>query len=164
MTDLSESVAQIVTFNGGRVVGKTRLQKFFFLLESKGIGFGIDFDYHHFGPFSVELAQAADDATELGYISATPEMGFHQVPYYVFETKNYLAASETDETGHKRIGALETMKEYSALELEVAATAIYLRDNGFQDSFIDELKIRKPQKATPERIERARQLIRKLGL
>ncbi len=164
MTDPSESVAQIVTFNGGRIVGKTRLQKIFFLLETNGIGFGLDFDYHHFGPFSAELAQATDDARELGYISETHEMGFHQVPYYVFETKNYTAPSEPDETDRKRIGALETMKEYSALELEVAATAIYLRDNDFPDNFVDELKIRKPQKATPDRIKRALKLIKKLGL
>ena len=164
MNDLSEDVAYVIMLNGGKLVGKTRLQKIFYLLEAKKVGYGIDFDYVHFGPFSAELAQGAEDATSAGLIDAESKLGYHEVPYVIYELKNFDEKKPGGKLDKERLRAIEIMKGYSALELEIAATAVYLRENGFSDNFIEELKIRKPQKATPERINKAQSLIRSLAV
>ena len=46
------AVTALVNLNGGRIVGKTRLQKTVYLLKECGIDLGFDFDYHHYGPYS----------------------------------------------------------------------------------------------------------------
>ena len=87
MTDLVDYLSSMVLLGGGEVVGKTRLQKMAYLLEAKGIGFGsLDFDYHSYGPFSSELAFAAEDAESLGFLVTEEHPGFHEVPYTVFKT------------------------------------------------------------------------------
>ena len=53
------AVIQIVRDAGGKVVGRTRLQKIACLLELAGLGSGFSFSYKHYGPFSDELASAA---------------------------------------------------------------------------------------------------------
>jgi len=45
-----DNVIHLIRLNGGRVIGKTRLQKTAYLLESIGRGFSLEFDYHHYGP------------------------------------------------------------------------------------------------------------------
>jgi uncharacterized protein YwgA len=42
----------------GEIVGRIRIQKIFYLLEQLGMGGGIWFSYHHYGPYSEELSLA----------------------------------------------------------------------------------------------------------
>ncbi len=53
MTDKNlgrRETAEIVRDVGGRIVGRTRLQKIAYLLELAGFGVGFRFEYRHFGP------------------------------------------------------------------------------------------------------------------
>jgi hypothetical protein len=59
---------------------------------------------------------------------------------------------------------LEAMRRYSALELELAATMVFLRDEWFVDDPVQETIRRKPVKASPDRIRRAQALVAELGL
>lgn len=164
MIDLSDLVVGMVALNGGMMVGKTRLQKSFFLLERCGMGSGADFDYHNFGPFSAEVAMATDDAVAVGRLLPEEKPGFHAVPYTLYRTAErppkFLGELPAGEAAKK----LKTMEGCSALELEVAATIVYLHDSGCGKMAVQETKIRKPVKATDERVKRAVQLIRDLGL
>lgn len=163
--DAPDYVGALIRLNGGEIVGKTRLQKITYLLEAKGLGSGLlDFDYHNYGPFSAELAFAADDAESLGYIKTEDRPGFHEVPYTVFTSKDKAPTFEEDSDTDARRDALQQMSDYSALVLELAATAVYLKKNGYPDRHWDEVKRRKPLKATPERLEQAKRLVAKLGL
>ena len=45
MTNQGEAVREIVALSGGRLIGKTRLQKAGYLLELAGLGYGFDFSY-----------------------------------------------------------------------------------------------------------------------
>jgi uncharacterized protein YwgA len=63
MADVN-TVRRIVKLNGGRLTGKTRLQKSAYFLESYDVGFGLEFEYHHYGPYSEELASLAEDARD----------------------------------------------------------------------------------------------------
>ena len=55
----TEKVADIVRDAGGKIVGRTRLQKIGYLLELSGLGEGFSFDYRHYGPFSEERVGGA---------------------------------------------------------------------------------------------------------
>ena len=68
MADLSEAqkAAEIVRDAGGHIVGRTRLQKIAYLLEITGLGAGFPFRYKHYGPYSEQLADAAETAQIFG--------------------------------------------------------------------------------------------------
>ena len=169
MKDLVDYLSAIIRLVGGEIVGKTRLQKMAYLLEAKGVGFGnIVFDYNNYGPFSSELAFAADDAESMGYIETVERLSLHHaVPYKVFRSREQVSEEDSEEGRgdiETRKDALRLMNDYSTLVLELAATAVYLKKNGYPDEVWEEVEKRKPLKATPKRIERADQLIAALNL
>jgi uncharacterized protein YwgA len=53
-----QKAAEIVRDAGGRIVGRTKLQKVAYLLELAGLGDGFQFEYRHYGPYSEDLAGA----------------------------------------------------------------------------------------------------------
>jgi uncharacterized protein YwgA len=57
-----EKAAGIVRDSGGRIVGRTRLQKIAYLMELAGLGGGFQFEYRHYGPYSEDLAEAIEVA------------------------------------------------------------------------------------------------------
>ena len=65
----AERVSRIVQDAGGRLVGRTRLQKISYLLEVMGYGDGFSFAYKHYGPYSDQLTSAAKAATTLNLLS-----------------------------------------------------------------------------------------------
>jgi uncharacterized protein YwgA len=162
--DIDDVVVGVVALSGGRVVGKTRLQKEIYFLQRCGLNVGLDFDYHHFGPYSSELAQATDDAVAFERLNAENRQGYHEVPYTVYTTEEAAPKKLAGSSQGRIEEKLRVMKGYSALELEVAATIDYLREAGYGERAIAEAKTRKPLKATPDRIMRAMQLLRELGL
>ena len=164
MMDLVDYVGALVRLSDGRIVGKTRLQKIAYLLEAKELGFDLSFDYHNFGPFSAELAFAADDAESLGYISTDEHLGCHSVPYTVFHSTDEAPKFEDGGDLEARRVALGPMNRYSALVLELAATAVYLKRNGYPKSVWKEVKRRKRLKATRDRVAAAKDLLGSLEL
>ncbi len=71
MTDKNlgrRETAEIVRDVGGRIVGRTRLQKVAYLLELAGFGVGFHFEYRHFGPYCEELAEGMRAAQAFGLI------------------------------------------------------------------------------------------------
>jgi|SRR5208282_3388 len=167
MSELHDIVTYVVALNeGGKVVGKTRLQKMVFLLDQCGLKSGCSYDYHYYGPFSAEIAEAAEDAYHLGQLNYEENPGFYAVPYGVYEIARPSANVPEAIGGLERRtveGKLNLMGGYSAIELELAATLQYLQTRGFKDAaaLVKELK---PAKATPERLTHAQKLLRDLGL
>jgi uncharacterized protein len=166
MNDPIEMVVGLVALNDGELVGKVRLQKTFYLLDACGLQSGFDYDFHFYGPFSADLARAADDAPALNRLNFEDKFGYHEVPYRVFhashdapppERLGELSAAEIREN-------LKLMARYSAAELEVAASIIFLRNNGYQDDPVAETRRRKPATATADRVARAERLIAELRL
>jgi hypothetical protein len=166
MNDPIEMVVGLVALNDGEIVGKVRLQKSFYLLDACGLESGFDYDFHFYGPFSVDLSRAADDATALDRLGYEDKLGYHEVPYRVFRASH--DAPLPDRLG--RLSAaqvrenLKLMARYSAAELEVAASIVFLRDNGYRDDPVAETCRRKPATATADRIAKAQRLIAELGL
>jgi uncharacterized protein YwgA len=164
MMDEIDSVAALIKLNGGEIVGKTRFQKIAYLLDAMGLGLGFSFDYHNYGPFSVELAISLDDAEALKFLETKDVPSYHEVPYTIFRSTPSAPSFDDNEETHKRGKALEKMSGYSALILELAATAVYLERNEYSGTAWEEVKKRKPLKATDDRIAKAKALVGELGL
>lgn len=156
-----EAVREIVETNRGRIIGKTRLQKTTYFLESFGIGYGFNFKYHYYGPYSEDLTIATDDARALDFIDLKVDTSNAGTKFTVFETKIPSAIDNT-ETFRKRQELLNKLQKYDTTSLELAATADFLEKNGFRNDPWLETRRRKSLKATTERIERAKQLLSEL--
>ena len=157
MTQDAADVAKVIELNGGELIGRTRLQKTFYFLERLGVGFGFDFQYHHYGPFSEDLAQAADDAIALGFVDQDRKTGTKLQPYSVFRLNSVSLLSEHNDAKRKKV--LQTLLNYDAITVELAATADFLDAAGFGDRAWDETILRKSSKASPERLARAKSLL-----
>ncbi|WP_052751850.1 hypothetical protein [Neorhizobium galegae] len=152
-----KSVANIVQLNGGKIVGKTRLQKTFYFLENYGLGLGLDFQYYHYGPYSEELSLAIDDAVALNELVLEWRAGAN-ASYAVFS----VAASHANEasphdTDREKI--LSILDGYDSISLELAATADFLSRVGYESDPWSETKIRKSTKAADDKVEKAKRLL-----
>jgi uncharacterized protein YwgA len=150
-----ERVVQIVSDSGGRVVGRTKLQKIAYLLEAAGLGEGFSFEYRHYGPYSEDLTSAARSAKLLGVLReeerATTWGGFYSI-----YTTSVDARSESARTQLAKIAV-----DADPIELELAATAAFLASEGNDDPWGETAK-RKPEKASPSRLSCAKSLYRQL--
>lgn len=150
-----ERVVHIVSDAGGRVVGRTKLQKIAYLLEATGLGDGFPFEYRHYGPYSEELSSAARSAKLLGVLDekeiATSWGGFYSI-YSV-------STGTTENTARTQLAKIAAGAD--AIELELAATAAFLASEGNDDPWGETAK-RKPEKANSDRLEAAKNLYRQL--
>ena len=164
MNDLTDLVIDMVALNGGKLVSKIRLQKTFYLLERCGLNSGLEFDYRYYGPFSAELARASDDAVAAGRMRAHEQLGFHEVPYTIYDTPEKASEQIGELSAEHAQELLKIMFDNSSVVLELAATIVYFRERGYGDTTLAELKTRKPLKATDHRIGKAQEMLRRLGL
>jgi uncharacterized protein len=159
MTISVESVALIISLNGGKLVGKTRLQKSAYLLESCGVGFGFDFSYHYYGPYSEDLAVSADFSEALENITAERSYTEAGAPFVTYRATGEVPR---DETNNRRSQILALLSKYGTIELELAATADFLSKNGYKDDPWKETMLRKAVKATADRVQKAKDLLASL--
>ncbi len=146
--------------------GRVRLQKMFYLLDRIGLESGLDYEYHHYGPYSAGLAEEIKDAVAFGFIHETPARRVSDgVPYSIFERST---AEPGPSLGvlDRRAGerALARMQGESATVLELAATIDWLRTREEVPDWRHELLRRKGAKAETDRVERALGLLRDLGI
>jgi uncharacterized protein len=139
----AEKAADIIRDAGGQVVGKTRLQKMAYLLEIAGLGSGFDFEYRHYGPYSVELASEVTNAQLLNLLSQEDHLTYWGGTYSIFKTAPSSKISEPD---FRRSKILEIAVKADPIALELAATAAYLAKEGSKDPWA-ETQRRKPDKA-----------------
>ena len=138
-----ENAADIVKDAGGKVVGKTRLQKMAYLLEISGLGCGFSFEYRHYGPFSEDLANAVVIAQIADLITEEEHTAWWGGSYSTFKTTSDSVNSNID-TARKQI--LELGMKANPISLELAATAAFLAKEGDSDPWA-ETERRKPEKA-----------------
>ena len=149
--------AEIVRDAGGRIVGRTRLQKVAYLLSVTGLEDGFRFVYKHYGPYSEELAAAARDADLLGLLSETEALASWGGTYSTFSVSYQLDPS----VPAARRDLAKVAAAADAIELELAATAVFLAREGHGDPWSETAR-RKPEKAEEGRSEKARLLYHKL--
>jgi uncharacterized protein len=151
----AREAAAVVRDAGGRIVGRTRLQKIAFLLEAAGLGAGFSFKYRRYGPFSDELADASRTAGIVGLISETEQAASWGGQYSTYICK----LTPDPNVDPSRLRLAQEIVEADALEL--AAMALFLSRIGIADPWSETFR-RKPEKAAAGRLERAKQPYSKL--
>lgn len=136
-----KKVTRIIQLAGGKIVGRTRLQKTSCLLEMTGLGEGFSFSYHLYGPYSDEISVAISDAALLGYISEESRSTSWGSRFSIFKSDS-LGQVQSD-SPEARLASLAAKADGIALEL--AVTAAFLAQNGVEDPW-SEVKRRKPEK------------------
>lgn len=154
----TKKVAAIIADSGGRVVGRTRLQKIAYLLTITGMEDGLTFGYKHYGPYSEDLASAARLGNLLGDLHEVEHATSWGGSYSVFTAQP--PANAVVDNGRRQFAT--TAANSDAVELELAATAVFLAREGFEDPWSETAR-RKPEKAELDRLERAKDLLRALA-
>ena len=162
---MSIDIPALIDAAGGEVVGKIRLQKMVYLLDQLGAKSGFSFEYHHYGPYSEELAEAVDDGVIFGCIAEEQRRRVSDgVSYVVYRSLNHRGQS-SDVFSQPAIGAaIEEMNRQSMTILELAATIHWLAFKEKVRNWREELIRRKGVKTEDGRTERAIELLEKLKL
>lgn len=150
-------VAAIIADAGGRVVGRTRLQKIAYLLTVAGLETDLSFSYKHYGPFSEDLASSAQLGALLGLFNE-----FEQPTSWGGSYSTYVSAAPAVPQVGARQELARAAASADAVELELAATAVFLSREGYGNPW-EETARRKPEKAVNGRIDRAKVLLRTLS-
>lgn len=159
--DTAQKVAQLIYDAGGNLTGRIRMQKMIFLLELAGEERGFCFDYHFYGPYSEDLSHASDHAKTFGFIREdirSTSWGGYYSTFSLLEMGKTECADECSDIRRKMI---EQTKNISAIVLELAATAAYFAVTSAVDPW-EEVKEKKADKATEERIREAKALYNRL--
>ena len=149
----AEKVAAIVRDAGGEIIGRTRLQKTAYLLDAAGFLEGFSFSYKHYGPYSEELAEAARLAGLFDLLEENEKEASWGGTYSIYSNP-----SQSDSGAkHERLDFAKKAANANAIELELAATALFLAKEE-QATPWAETKRRKPEKAEGGRLDRAKAL------
>lgn len=152
-----EDAANIVRDVGGRLVGRTRLQKLAYLLEATGLGSGFCFDYRRFGPYSDDLTIFIRDAALLGLVREEELPTSWGGTYSVFTCQD----GPREGVSKARIDLSRIANSADPVELELAATAAFLKVSGYNSAW-EEVCRRKPEKSEKGRLESAKILYERL--
>ncbi|MDR6954683.1 uncharacterized protein YwgA [Ancylobacter sp. 3268] len=154
----------LVAAAGGEIVGRIRLQKLVYLLDQLDLGSGFSYAYHHYGPYSAELAEEVGDEVVLGRLDEeTRYRRGDGVPYVVYKSTGEEDAAAAAIRRH--FGAqLGEMQSCSATVLELAATIHWLAFKEECEDWRGELVRRKTVKTENGRTDQALALLAKLGL
>jgi uncharacterized protein YwgA len=152
-----QEAAEIVRDAGGRLIGRTKLQKIAYLLELVGLGAGFQFQYRHYGPYSEDLADAMQMAVAFDLVSEEERKADWGGTYSIYLFSG-LERSKADE----RATFAQAAARVGAIELELAATAAYLKKVEGSETPWEDTKRLKPEKATVARLNAAKQAYRDL--
>jgi len=151
MTEYEIAVRDVVVAAGGRLVGKTRLQKTIYILKIAGLSPEFSYTYHYYGPYSEEVASATKDAILDDLIAETEDVAQWGGTFSIFTT-SYQGSVDPISRDLVTVACSS-----DPVTLELAATAAFLKLSGVEDWW-EETRKRKPQKATAERLDQARAL------
>jgi uncharacterized protein YwgA len=146
--------ARIVDEAGGRLVGRTRLQKVACLAKLAGFLDDFEFEYRHYGPYSEGLASSIEIAAGLNLVAEKEEKtqwgGWYSV---------YVKTEQTPpgEDANRRQFIAEASK-IGPISLELAATAAFLNvvEGLSPKEAWEETARRKPEKSSDGRLEYAK--------
>ena len=123
-------VLSIIAANGGRLEGRTRLQKIGYF-ASKGGEYKIDFSPHYYGPFSSEIDDALQTLVSFGLVEETTRTpSLSERGTLVFEPKLYSYSLTEKGKAILRSRVPESDPEYQRIQEEIRK--IRQQKGGFQ--------------------------------
>ncbi|MBQ0710670.1 hypothetical protein [Ochrobactrum sp. AP1BH01-1] len=140
---------------GGSVVGRTKFQKIAYLLTAAGYENEFVFEYKHYGPYSEDLSTALEFANLLSIINEEQRATNWGGRYSIYS----IADGEEEHDDRTRLARMA--KNADTILLELAATALFLKKNGFEAPW-EETERRKPEKSTDGRLDQAKRLYEQL--
>lgn len=166
MREREDVVAAVVVAAAGQLTGRVRLQKTVYLLDQFGLNSGFSYEYYHYGPYTSDLENATADAKAFGLIEETFA---HRVSdgamYSIFQSKSDVKPEAFGDLGRGRAEELVGLfAQTNVTVLELAATIDWLwRREGCRD-WRREITRRKGVKVQGGRLEKAVELLDKIGL
>jgi uncharacterized protein YwgA len=160
-------IPSLVVAAGGQVPGRVRLQKIVYLLDQIGLESGFTFEYHHYGPYSEDLAEQVEDDQIFKKLEVEPRRRVKDgVPYVVFHASQPGDGERLEmRPAVDRISrTLPKLMNTSATVLELAATIHWLAVVEGRADWREELVRRKGVKTQQGRDEKALDVLRSLGL
>lgn len=154
----SMKIAAIIRDAGGEIVGRTRLQKVTYLLTVTGLEDRFSFADKHYGPFSESVATAARDGHLLRNLTETVKATAWGGTYSVYQVAEAFDDGASDQQPPGRRALASAAAAASAVELELAATAVFLHLEGASDPWAETAR-RKPEKVQGGRLDRAKNLL-----
>lgn len=141
------------------ITGKKRLQKLAMLLQVAGLEVDADFSLHHYGPYSFELAEAADELYWTGVISEQSEQ---RGVFGTFQTVYRL--DDCDEAPKELPNPFKNkllqLNEFSTIALEMASTIALFENEGLsRNAATEKASTLKKAKATPAIMEKAGKIL-----
>ncbi len=152
-----KAVGQLIADAGGEIIGKTRLQKVAYILEAAGLGCGFKFAYHHYGPFSEDLSNSSDFAAMIGLVIEESQIASWGGRYSIFKT----SIAKSDQVD-QREPLLNLMVKANAVQLELAATAVFIASTDEEDVW-SKVSVLKSDKSTDLNLNAAKELCQKLA-
>jgi len=164
MTTEDKVIDLMMAAAGGTLIGRVRFHKIAYLLEQAGLRSGLWFSYHHYGPFSRDLADALDYAVVKKRVQEEQAHRRDGNPYSIFRSNAADPPAVGDMTVDRARRLVGRMKDEPSVVLELAATIHWLRTMEKVDDWRDELCQRKTVKATDANITRALTVLEDLNL
>lgn len=153
---LAKKIANILKDAGGEIVGRTKLQKITYLQSLADGDDSFHFEYHHYGPYSEDLAQITSFSKALGLISEEERRAEWGGRYSIFR----LSKKKIDpvQQHHKLIN---TAAQADTVVLELAATAAFFAKQKEKKPW-EKTATMKREKATAKRMADAQALYSRL--
>lgn len=149
----------VAATEGKKIVGRTRLQKIICLLQMAGAEFDYDFEYKHYGPYCEALADDMDYSCIFGEVTEKRKKAGWGGVYSIYSTESKPENSDFLNGFQKRILDLCSGTNSNAIDLELAVTAAWLKQDGETDPW-GKVATLKWEKA--DRIESAKALYAKI--
>ena len=153
-----DRTASIMALADSRIIiGRTRLQKMFCLLDLAGINTGFEFTYRYYGPYSEELRDVVNGVCAFG-LAKEEIMQTNWASYSKYTINKNVDEAESGDIC-KKIVQICTNANTNAIALELATTAAWLKHSGESEPWgkVEELKSEKS-----EQIGAAKELYKKL--
>lgn len=153
-------VAIVGAVPGRQIEGRKRLQKFVHLLKFAGVDIPAEFKIHHYGPFSEDVASAADSLIFEGVLKEDVEpKGAYNTFQYVYSLAERSSKSEPKARALEKL--IRELDRFSTIELEVASTIAYFKEMGRTDKeSLEQTRFLKPNKAVPSVNAKAEDILR----
>lgn len=159
--ELDTRILSVVkTLPDNEIEGRKRLQKLIHLLQLSGLEVPAEFRIHNYGPFSEEVALAADDLVNKGALSESVKaVGVYGTHQYLYKLANPKKTKVAALAPHARKLVL-TLDQFSTVELEVASTIGFFEAQGYScKDAVEQTKSMKPNKTIPTVLDKAKKIL-----
>jgi len=154
-----DRAANIVRDAGGKITGRTKLQKIAYLLSLAGLETTFQFTYHHYGPYSEDLSDAISAAEIFDLVTEEEKTAEWGGTYSIYRVTRKVGRNNEQSRSYKLAAAAV---EINSIELELAATAAYLHVAEKVPDPWQETARRKPEKTKNKMLEKAQAAYAKL--